>query len=911
MAEKRKGKNTKGSGSSRKAGNSSAGRTGKKTGRTGSRSAKSRTGNKGRAAADRTNRNTGLYDEIAGIIMLVTGVFLCISMHTHLAGAAGELIGTFLRGMFGLAGYILPYLMIIYSISVFMKVCRPFSLGTGAAMAVTFLMITLINSGRFLKSFSLENASVAGVYRAGNSLEGGGVAGMYAGKVVETAIGPAGLYLMSVTVILITVLITFRTPLSDFWADMSERRTEKKDRKEKKIKQEKADYLSGRREEAIIDYLRDDEAGGYDRNTDDMQRAARMREKLAENRNRKNILSLLRSGFGDGGENGEAAGEQPVAADGSEKIRSDVSYAQDTGSQMVWDTSRAAGTDAAHEKRQVDFVSRGADGKSEKKEDPYENRSFMASMEKKKVGDFIEEKAEKSVRKQDVSGYVMPGPDLLRMPAKTGRSREDAGKLEESARLLEDTLKSFGVDAKVINVTKGSSVTRYEIQPAIGTKVASIVRLSDDIALNLRARSIRIEAPIPGKAAVGIEIENEKRETVTAGEMILSDEFRRHPSKLAFAVGKDISGRPVVADLGRMPHMLIAGATGSGKSVCINTIIASILYKARPDEVKLLLIDPKMVELGNYNGIPHLLIPVVTDPGKAAAALNWAVAEMTSRYKKFAENGVREIKGYNALMEKKGRSEDVLPKIVIIIDELADLMMVASSQVEEAICRLAQLARAAGMHLIVATQRPSVDVVTGLIKANIPSRIAFMVSSQIDSRTIIDMPGAEKLVGNGDMLFKPQDLDKPLRIQGPFISDDEVAALIEFIKGQNTETEYDEDIIETVEKKEKSGAGEDTDELMDEAVETVVRAGQASVSMLQRRFRIGYNRAARIIDDMEARGIVGPQDGSRPRTVLMTPEELLSGNTGADNKSDESEVKKDRTEEMQTEMFVSDNKEEI
>jgi len=343
---------------------------------------------------------------------------------------------------------------------------------------------------------------------------------------------------------------------------------------------------------------------------------------------------------------------------------------------------------------------------------------------------------------------------------------------------------------------------------------------------------------------------------------------------LAFAVGRDIGGKPVVADLGKMPHLLIAGATGSGKSVCINTIIGSILYKARPEEVKLVLIDPKMVELGNYNGIPHLLIPVVTDSTKAAAALNWAVAEMSDRYKKFAKAGVREIGAYNKQKKLEDEKDEILPQIVIIIDELADLMMVASSQVEDAICRLAQLARAAGMHLIVATQRPSVDVITGLIKANVPSRIAFMVSSQIDSRTIIDMPGAEKLVGNGDMLFKPQDLNKPKRIQGPFIDDGEVEKLIEYIKGQSDEPEYNDEVIQHIEKENSYSAEEEEDELLGEAVHTVVNAGQASVSMLQRRFRIGYNRAARIIDMMEARGIIGPPDGSRPRQVLMSEEDV-------------------------------------
>lgn len=466
--------------------------------------------------------------------------------------------------------------------------------------------------------------------------------------------------------------------------------------------------------------------------------------------------------------------------------------------------------------------------------------------------------------------------DILNLPRPGKGKKESSENLSAKAHLLEETLKSFGVDAKVVNVISGPSVTRYEIQPQIGVKVQSITRLTDDIALNMRARSIRIEAPIPGKAAVGIEIENEARQSVTAREILGSKTFRDHKSKLAFSVGRDIGGNPVVADLGKMPHLLIAGATGSGKSVCINTIIASILYKARPEEVKMILIDPKMVELGNYNGIPHLLIPVVTDANKAASALNWAVAEMTDRYKKFAATGVRDIGAYNQKMKAEMKKEEILSQIVIIIDELSDLMMVASNQVEDAICRLAQLARAAGLHLIVATQRPSVDVITGLIKANIPSRIAFMVSSQIDSRTIIDMPGAEKLVGNGDMLFKPQDLNKPKRIQGPFISDDEVLALINYVKSQVDETQYDDEVIEKIEKGRDFSGEEEGDELLMDAVGVVLNAGKASVSMLQRRFRIGYNRAARILDIMESRGIVGPQDGSRPRQVLITEDEYES-----------------------------------
>lgn len=470
--------------------------------------------------------------------------------------------------------------------------------------------------------------------------------------------------------------------------------------------------------------------------------------------------------------------------------------------------------------------------------------------------------------------YKFPPVDLL----KKGKApRDKVGlnvALQQKAMKLEETLKNFNIDAEVVQVIQGPAVTRYEIHPNVGVKVKSIVNLADDIALNLEAKSIRIEAPIPGKAAVGIEVENDQVNMVTIREIIDSKEFKSAKSRITFTVGKDIAGNAIVADLKGMPHLLIAGSTGSGKSVCVNSIITSILYKARPEEVKLVLIDPKVVELTNYNGIPHLLIPVVTEPAKAAAALNWAVAEMEDRYKKFAKEGVRELSGYNETVMARGEEEEFLPQVIIIIDELADLMMAAPSQVEESICRLAQKARAAGMHLILATQRPSVNVITGVIKANVPSRIAFAVSSQFDSRTILDMAGAEKLVGKGDMLFSPIGGGKPVRVQGTFISDSEVHDVIEFVKGQVQEAEYADDVIHTIDKAGTPQTAEDTDELLPEAIDTVVSAGQASVSMLQRRFRIGYNRAARIVEMMEARGIVGPQEGSRPRQVLMTEAEL-------------------------------------
>ncbi len=476
---------------------------------------------------------------------------------------------------------------------------------------------------------------------------------------------------------------------------------------------------------------------------------------------------------------------------------------------------------------------------------------------------------------ENIDDYVLPDTKLLNGGGKKGKSNNQA--IKETAEKLQLTLRSFGVKAKVINVSKGPSVTRYELQPDVGVKVSQVVNLSDDIALNLAASNLRIEAPIPGKAAIGIEIPNDNKDMITLREMLETKEFKNAKSKLAYALGRDIAGEPVISNIAEMPHMLISGATGSGKSVCINTIIMSILYKAKPNEVKFLMIDPKVVELGIYNGIPHLLIPVVTDPKKAAGALNWAVQEMVLRYNLFAQKGVKDIKGYNELLRSENE-EGILPQIVIIIDELADLMMVAKHDVEDAICRLAQMARAAGMHLIIATQRPSVDVITGIIKANIPSRIAFSVSSQIDSRTILDMAGAEKLLGKGDMLYYPNSLPKPVRLQGPYVSEAEIERVVEYIK-ENCAANYSEDIIDKIENAnaEKPSDVEDEDDvdnLLMTAIDLVVDMGQASTSMLQRRLKVGYARAGRIIDQMEARGIISGYDGSKPRQVLITKGEL-------------------------------------
>lgn len=527
----------------------------------------------------------------------------------------------------------------------------------------------------------------------------------------------------------------------------------------------------------------------------------------------------------------------------------------------------------------ISDYSRSSNSKEEEKQiKPHEKESAQdeapkkvekipkAQVEKETVKIESEIKEKQVLNKKII--YKIPLLSFLASPL----GRTDTNNRKEilnNARIIEETMKNFGIDATVSHINVGPTITCYELSPAPGIKLSRIVSLSDNISLSLASSDIRIEAPIPGKAAVGIEVPNKTKDTVFFKDLITSKEFGDSDSDIPLVLGKDITGKVIVSSIDKMPHLLIAGATGSGKSVCINTIIMSLLYKSSPEDVKLLLIDPKVVELSVYNGIPHLLIPVVTDPKKAAFALNWAVGEMERRYKLFAQNNVRDIKSFN---EKHTNDEEKLPKVVIIIDELADLMMVAAQEIEDYIARLAQMARAAGMYLIVATQRPSVDVITGTIKANIPSRISFAVSSQVDSRTILDMSGAEKLLGQGDMLFYPSSYSKPVRLQGAFISNKEVEKVVEFLQNQNV-TQYDEEIIDVVQNA-KQADFDDSDELLKDAIRIVLNEGVASISLLQRKLKVGYSRAARMIDEMEVRGIVGGFEGSKPRKVLISEEDL-------------------------------------
>ncbi|MEG1930570.1 MAG: DNA translocase FtsK [Anaerovorax sp.] len=791
-----------------------------------------------------------LRDEIWSIIMVAFGIFLAISVQTEAAGQLGLFIKEVLLGSFGAIAYILPYYLLLYGVLLFAKKTAHITARSASFLVLIFLFLTILNSARFLGegthyAFSLK--FMLEMFRTGVLLKSGGIFGMTVGLLLIQIIGMVGLYILSTAVIIVSIMLVINTPLSQFMDKLKEKRALRKHERDW------IEQLESQTEPQPEGEIKEKKTG---RNTKTNSHSAITEDSLytpvgtAISRGQMKILDYMN-------DDDLFERETPKAKDGIPEI---ITSASEMDPDLPTEEKKTVAAQVIPNPEHVEAIS---DVKKMTNRDA--SKAVLAPEELNLVP---------PVTSPNVV-FKLPPIELLKKNTIGVKAGEEET-LQAKAAKLEKTLQDFNVNAKVTKVTKGPAVTRYEIQPSTGVKVSSIVRLSDDIALNLEAKSIRIEAPIPGKAAVGIEVENEKVNLVSIREIIDSKEFKNAKSKITFSVGKDISGNSIVADLKGMPHLLIAGSTGSGKSVCINSIIVSLLYKANPDEVKLVLVDPKVVELGSYNGIPHLLIPVVTDPSKAAAALNWAVAEMTDRYKKFAEESVRDLESFNHAVKEKNENDRYLPQIVIIIDELADLMMAAPSQVEESICRLAQMARAAGMHLIVATQRPSVDIITGVIKANIPSRIAFAVSSQFDSRTILDMGGAEKLVGKGDMLFNPLGMAKPIRVQGNFISDQEVNAVIDYVKSQGVEHTYSNDVIHTIEKVQSPNSNEDEDELLPDAIEVVVKAKQASVSMLQRRFRVGYNRAARLVDMMESRGIIGPADGSRPRQVFLTEEELYA-----------------------------------
>lgn len=840
-----------------------------------------------RELQEQRKRDYRILDKIWGIIFLAVGIFLVITTQLNTTGTFGNAIHSLVFGLFGLMAYALPYYFIALALCLFLRKMQHINGRTTFFSFLIFVMLCILNSYRYLDetNIQLSISAIGDFFDGGIQLRNGGVFGMWLGGLIVKLLGKPGLIIFAVAVIAISVLLVADTPISKYLGKKREQREEKTILREMLTEKREAQAKTVP-EESGVPIITPSHS------------VLQVKDPLAfpmEEGARQNFMQNLEgadfgesivtnTGFGLDGGNASGAGLGLGLSGGfasPENAAAAPNPFMDDFMSVDSVTTEPMGLNAEPEK--VSALSTPAATENIKE---IRKENTPTALDNTEMALQAEENLAKKI---PATSYVFPPVDLMKKP-RAKQMQMNEHQLQQKAALLENTLQNFHVDARVLNVTQGSSVTRYEVQPAVGVKVSSITKLADDIALNLRAKSIRIEAPIPGKAAVGIEVENEKPDMVSIRELIDSKEFRNAASKISFAVGKDISGRNVIANLKEMPHLLIAGATGSGKSVCINTIITSLLYKASPDEVKLILIDPKVVELGNYNGIPHLLVPVVTDPKKAAAALNWAVNEMTQRYKFFAEESVKDLDSYNELMRANQEPDKVLPKIVIIIDELADLMMVAPSQVEESICRLAQLARAAGMHLIVATQRPSVDVVTGLIKANIPSRIAFSVSSQVDSRTILDVGGAEKLLGKGDMLYSPVGENKPLRIQGPYISDSETARIIDFVKKQGENT-YDESVVQTIETPEKSQYGEVSDELTEDAIAFILKQKKASVSMLQRRFRIGYNRAASIIDEIEARGIISPADGSKPRQVLYTEEEYYdaidSQNNGAEETTHE------------------------
>jgi len=805
----------------------------------------------------------GLKREIIFICMLAVVVFLFLC-NFQIMGRLGESVSFFMFGVFGLPAYITPiffFFVFYFSISNFGSRIAVRKIFAGV---ILYFVSSIISEMFFSTALSEYNIQVL-YARSAESRNGGGIVGGSLTYLSRHYIDEVGTVLLLMVLSIISfVIITNRSFMSGVkkggekiynfthseealtWREQNRLRREQ-------IAEEKRLYREEQENERILS--REKKGSGF---MESLKLTDPVNEGVVKSRDDMHEINLLDfdADFDKIKINGKVKGD----------IDDDVHEIRIRGEDLYADEEMGNPRVSTNANRRV-----AGDGKAEN------------DIRKSFPWDGLELNRPTRLQKE----YKKPPLSLL----KSGKGKNKGIKeheLKETAKRLQQTLLSFGVKVTMTEIIQGPAVTRYEMQPEQGVKVSKIVGLQDDIKLNLAATDIRIEAPIPGKAAIGIEVPNKENTMVAFRDLIESQEFRDFPSDIAFAVGKSIGGENIIADIARMPHLLIAGATGSGKSVCINTLIISILYKAHPDDVKMIMIDPKVVELNIYNGIPHLLIPVVTDPKKAASALHWGVAEMTDRYKKFADFNVRDIRGYNkkvAGMKNNNDPEGVkpLPQVVIIVDELADLMMVASKEVEDAICRLAQLARAAGIHLIIATQRPSVDVITGLIKANMPSRIAFSVSSGVDSRTILDMNGAERLLGKGDMLFYPQGYSKPERLQGAFISDNEVSDVVEFLKKQTLGSVYDDAVEEKIRSIVPAGGskgvaangdGEERDSLFVDVGWFIIEADKASIGNLQRRFKIGFNRAARIMDQLCEAGVVGEEEGTKPRKILMSAEEF-------------------------------------
>lgn len=784
-------------------------------------------------------QNTFLKNEIFILLSLAVCILLLIS-NFGIGGFLGDIVSSFLFGTFGLPAYIIPILIFIgIAFAISNKGNSVAYIKLGAGIVLTMLVCTFTQ----LLTFEYDRTATLLSYYDTSALhkQGGGIIGGMLSKFLCHFVGVIGAYVIVIILsIICLVIITEKSFLRGV-----------KKGGEKAYKTAKAD-VQKRKQQSVVRREEKRQNKELKRRDKQIKGVSFDTTLMPKEPNTANIKEVFPE------EIPPLHTDEPLESPFHEKVEEPA-----TENMVIHRTVE----------EEVPEIQKEPEQKKKK--------------EKVDVSAQVEEVAEviANEKNHSHSEYVFPPLDLLKK-GKRGSGDSDAY-LRETAIKLQQTLKNFGVNVTVTNVSCGPSVTRFELQPEQGVKVSKIVGLSDDIKLNLAAADIRIEAPIPGKAAVGIEVPNRENTAVMLRDLLETKEFQTHPSNIAFAAGKDIAGKVVVADIKKMPHVLIAGATGSGKSVCINTLIMSILYKARPEDVKLIMIDPKVVELSVYNGIPHLMIPVVTDPRKASGALNWAVVEMEKRYQLFAEYNVRDLNGYNDKVEQIKDIEDEtkpekLPQIVIIVDELADLMMVAPGEVETAICRLAQLARAAGIHLVLATQRPSVNVITGLIKANMPSRIAFSVSSGVDSRTIIDMNGAEKLLGKGDMLFYPSGYQKPARVQGSFVSDKEVQAVVDFLVKQNGNVSYDEEITKQVNSASLGGTnasaggnnGDERDVYFADAGRFIIEKDKASIGMLQRVFKIGFNRAARIMDQLFEAGVVGEEEGTKPRKVLMSIEQF-------------------------------------
>lgn len=893
-------------------------------------SKKATTSSRKKTASNDFKNFVSVDDSIRDEAILLCILAACILVYLALFGALssfGKVIGGGFYGVFGIVSFLIP--IVVFMATAFYMSNR----GRGVAYIKVFsavvlvFILTALSEMMFDKDFQPEKVTDFFSHCA-EKKRGGGFFGGLVSYNLTNAIGKPGTYIL--LIILAIVCIVLITEKSFFTGvkkgsetiyysakDNSERykehRVERRRQREEYNKAREEEKELKRRDKHVSGVTVDTTLAPNVDNSDDILELtadanSNIDEEIVPNINIKTVHNIEYDGaFEDMSPLAleedttndkeevvknvkETLPEKPKAAHGiviSEPNISDVTNDNeifaDTEIEST-DTNITSNTELEELGHNINITGENIKGhgvvKEQEKQTEYED-SY--------IGKEMKPLPKKPKRK---SVYKFPPLSMLK-PGVKNANTESVAELRETAARLQTTLKTFGVNVKITDIAQGPSVTRYEMQPEVGTKVSKITNLQDDIKLNMAAKDIRIEAPIPGKAAVGIEIPNKEVSTVAFRDLIDTKEFNEASSKISFAVGKDLSGSTVVADIGKMPHMLIAGATGSGKSVCINTLIMSIIYKATPDEVKLIMIDPKVVELSVYNGIPHLMIPVVTDPKKASAALNWGVAEMTDRYNKFAEFGVRDLKGYNKKLETLMADVDEaerpkkLPQIIIIVDELADLMMVASNEVESAICRLAQLARAAGIHLIIATQRPSVDVITGLIKANMPSRIAFSVSSGVDSRTILDMNGAERLLGKGDMLFYPQGYSKPSRVQGAFISDEEISEIVEFLKANaGDEAQYDEEVLAKVNSQvsdSSSGmgasmgandSGSDKDQYFIEAARLAIEQDKASIGYFQRKFKIGFNRAARIMDQLYEAGVVSAEEGTKPRRVLMSMEQF-------------------------------------